>query len=147
MAVQNPPEGYRTVTANIIVDGADGVIEFLGKVFEGRERVRMPAPDGKVAHAEVEIGDSVVMVADASEQFPVFPASVHLYLDGVDDAYSRALEAGATSIMEPADQFYGDRSAVVVDPFGNQWSIATHVEDVSEEEMDSRMTAIGQPDS
>jgi len=142
MPVKTPPDGYRSVTPMIIVEGAAGLIQFLESVFGAKERLRMPMPDGKVGHAELEIGDSVVMVADATPEFPAAGCSVHLYIPDVDAAYKKAVEAGATSTMEPADQFYGDRSAVVRDAYGNQWSLATHIEDVSHAETMRRMSAM-----
>lgn len=142
MAPRTPPEGYSTVTPNIIVEGAGRCIEFVAAAFGGQERMRVPMPDGRIAHAEVQIGDSVIMLSDPQPGFPATPAVLLLYLPDVDNVYQRALSAGATSQMEPADQFYGDRSATVQDPFGNRWSIATHIEDVSDEEMMKRMAAM-----
>ncbi len=138
MAVKPIPDGYHTVTPYLIVEGADELLEFAKEAFGAEETVRMPKPDGSVAHAEVRIGDSVVMLGDAGEPWPPMPAAIHLYVDDCDTAYRRALEAGATSVQEPADQFYGDRSAGVRDPVGNVWWLATHVEDLSEEEIAKR---------
>jgi PhnB protein len=138
--VEPVPEGYQTVTPYLIVEGADGLIDFLKQAFGAEQRgPRMVAADGSIGHAEVRIGDSIVMVADANEQFPAKPGLLHLYLPDCDATYQRALEAGATSTQEPTDQFYGDRSAAVTDPSGNTWWISTHVEDVSEDEMAKRV--------
>jgi PhnB protein len=140
MAVKPIPDEYHSVTPYLLVEGADTLIEFLKKTFGAEETVRMPAPGGKVGHAEVRIGDSIVMLADAStsEAGQPMPAMVMVYVEDADKTYQRALEAGATSLREPADQFYGDRSAGALDSFGNHWWIHTHVEDVSPEEMARR---------
>lgn len=138
MPVKPIPDGYHTVTPYLFVQGADKLLDFMKHAFAAEETVRMPRADGSVGHAEVRIGDSVVMMGEASEQFPSMPGSIHLYVDDCDATYGRALEAGATSVQEPANQFYGDRSAGVQDLIGNFWWIATHVEDVPEEEMAKR---------
>lgn len=140
MAVKPKPEGYHSVTPYLVVDGADTLIEFVKQAFGAEETVRMGTPDGKVGHAEVRIGDSIVMLADASasEQGRPMPGMIHLYVEDTDKVYRRAIEAGGTSLREPADQFYGDRSGGVRDPVGNQWWIATHVEDVPPDEMAKR---------
>jgi uncharacterized glyoxalase superfamily protein PhnB len=140
MAVKPIPEGYHSVTPYLLVDDAQGLIEFVKSVFGAEETLRMPAPGGKVGHAEVRIGDSLVMLADAaaSETGKPFPAMVMVYVEDTDKTYRRALEAGAASLREPADQFYGDRSSAVRDRFGNDWWIHTHVEDVPPEEMAKR---------
>jgi uncharacterized glyoxalase superfamily protein PhnB len=135
----NPiPEGYRSVTPYLIVEGAAALLDFVASAFAADERLRMPQADGSIGHAEVAIGDSVVMLADAGSEWPPMPAFIHLYVDDCDATYARALEAGGTSVREPADQFYGDRSATVRDPMGNMWGIATHVEDILEDEMAKR---------
>jgi PhnB protein len=139
MAVNPVPEGYRTVTPYLVVDGATNVLDFVKQAFGAEEKFRMDGPDGKVGHAEVQIGDSIVMVGDAGAENPAMPAMIHLYVDDCDATYERALAAGATSEREPTDQFYGDRSAGVRDSAGNLWWIATHVEDVPEEEMAKRI--------
>jgi uncharacterized glyoxalase superfamily protein PhnB len=140
MAVKHIPDGYHAVTPYLVVEGADRLIEFMKDVFGATERMRMPGPNGVVGHAEMEIGDSVVMLADSAsaDNNIVMPAMINLYVEDCDGAYKKALAAGATSDREPSDQFYGDRNAGVVDPFGNRWFIATHVEDVSPEEMQRR---------
>lgn len=114
------------------------VIDFTVKVFGAKEFERMTKPDGRVMHAEVEIGGSVVMVSDTSESSKAMPGMLYVYVDDVDAAYARAIAAGATSIMEPADQFYGDRHGGVRDFAGNQWWIATHKEEVSPDELQRR---------
>lgn len=139
MAVKPIPEGYRTVTPYLVVDGADRLIAFLKDAFGAEERFRMPTPDGKIGHAEVRIGDSVVMMGDASAgEMDPMPAMIHLYVEDVDASYRSALDAGASTVREVADQFYGDRSGGVKDPVGNVWWLATHVEDVSPEEVARR---------
>ena len=141
MAVKPVPEGYGAVTPYLVVHDAPAFVAFLERAFGGRERMRMADDDGTIRHGEVVIGDSRVMLADASDQFPAVPAMLHLYVQNADSVYRRALEAGAESIMEPTDQLYGDRMAGVKDGFGNQWWIATHIEDVSVEEAKRRQAA------
>jgi uncharacterized glyoxalase superfamily protein PhnB len=140
MAVKKIPDGYHTVTPYLMVEGASTVLEFAKQVFGAEETVMMPSPDGKIGHAEFRIGDSIVMLADAStsDQGAVMPGVLLLYLDDVDKSYAAALEAGATSLREPADQFYGDRTAGVKDATGNHWWLSTHVEDIPPEEMAKR---------
>jgi PhnB protein len=146
MATKPIPEGYRTVTPYLSVDGAGQAIEYYKKAFGAKERVRMDAPDGKVGHAELEIGDSLVMLADVFPQSSTkspkelggTTASVFMYVDDVDAVVKRAVDEGATVTMEVADQFWGDRFGSITDPFGHSWSIATHVEDVSPDEMAKR---------
>lgn len=134
------PDGYHTVTPYLKVEGVAELIDFLKRAFEAVETERLPGPDGKVGHAEVRIGDSVVMMGEAGDGNPM-PAMIYLYVSDTDAAYKRALEAGATSLMEPADQFYGDRNGGVQDPFGNIWWVATRKEDVSAEELRRRAEA------
>jgi PhnB protein len=141
MVVKPIPEGYHSVTPYLIVKGANELLDFVKQGFGAEQRFRMDRPDGSVGHAEVTIGDSVVMLAEASEQWPVMPGSIHLYVEDCDDAYRRAIEAGAMSLQEPENQFYGDRSGGVRDPFGNVWWIVTHVEDVPEDELARRAEA------
>ena len=146
MAVKPIPEGYRTVTPYLAVDDAAEAIEYYKKAFGAKERVRMETPDEKIGHAELEIGDSLVMLSDpipeATTRTPKelggTSASVFLYVEDVDAVVKRAVDAGATVTMEVADQFWGDRFGSVQDPFGHSWSIATHVEDVPPEEMAER---------
>jgi uncharacterized glyoxalase superfamily protein PhnB len=137
--VPNPvPAGYATVTPYLCVADADKLIEFLKQAFDAQLLFKMDGPGGRIMHAEMTIGDSRIMLAQPAPGQETH-AMIHLYLPDTDAVYARALAAGATSVREPADQFYGDRSAGVRDPFGNQWYIATHIEDVSPEEMDRRM--------
>jgi len=141
MAVKPIPEGYRTFTPYFVVEGASDFIEFLKKAFGAQEMFRFPAPGGKIGHAEVRLGDSMVMLADSSTEYPPSRVSSYLYVPDVDATYKKALAAGGQSNREPANQFYGDRVAAVKDRWGNTWSIGTHVEDVSPEEMERRMKA------
>ena len=149
MATQPIPEGYHTATPYLAVDDAAEAIEYYTKAFGAKERVRMATPDGKVGHAELEIGDSLVMLSDpfpqASTKTPSelggTSVSVFMYVEDVDAVVKQAVGAGATVTMEVADQFWGDRFGSVKDPFGHLWSIATHVEDVPPEEMAERAKA------
>lgn len=143
MSVQWKPERYHSVTPYLIVENAAGLIEFLKQAFEAEELMRMAQPDGGIMHAEVRLGDATIMLADATDQYPPTPAFLYLYVEDTDAVYHKALAAGATAIREPTDEFYGDRTAAVRDAFGNQWGIATHVEDVSPEEMERRMQELG----
>lgn len=143
MAVKPVPDGYHSVTPYLVVAGASRIIEFAKQAFDARELVRMPGPNNTIGHAEIRIGDSVVMMADAGATHPARPATLMLYVPNVDEVYRRALKAGGRSEREPTDQFYGDRSAGVSDPAGNQWWIATHVEDVTPEELQRRAAAAG----
>ena len=139
-SVKPIPEGYHTVTPYILVQGADKLIDFIKKAFDAKETERYSMSDGSIGHAEVRIGDSVLMVSDAQgEEYKPMAAGIHLYVEDCDVTYKHALEAGATSVSEPQDQFYGDRSAGVNDQFGNKWWIATHKEDLSKEEIAKRM--------
>jgi PhnB protein len=140
MAVKPIPEGYPTVVPYLVVDGAEGLIEFATKAFGAKERMRMPGPGGAIGHAELEIGDSLVMLSDAStaDNNRTFTAMLHLYVEDCDAAYQAALDAGGKTEREPATQFYGDRSAAVWDAYGNLWFMSTHVEDVPPEEMEKR---------
>jgi PhnB protein len=149
MAVKPVPEGYHTVTPYLAVDDAAEAIEYYKKAFGAKERVRMDAPGGRIGHAELEIGDSLVMLSDPLPQASAKPpkelggttASIFMYVEDVDAVVKRAVDAGATIEMEVADQFWGDRFGTVADPFGHLWSIATHVEDVPPEEMAERAKA------
>jgi PhnB protein len=146
---QAVPEGYHTITPYLEVDDAEAAIDFYGRAFGARERTRMQGPDGKIAHAELEIGDSVVMLSDPFPQFVTknpkelggTSVGIFMYVENVDDLFQRAVDAGASSTMEPQDQFWGDRYASVTDPYGHAWQIATHVEDVPPEEMAERAKA------
>jgi PhnB protein len=142
MTVNFKPVGFHTITPFLLVKNASNLIDFMKQVFEAEEVERYSNEDGSIMHAVLQIGDSRVMLSDANEQFPERTAMLHLYLPDVDTVYQRALSTGATSLREPVDEFYGDRSAGVLDSFGNQWWLATHVEDVSEEELQRRMEAM-----
>ena len=145
--VRKIPEGYGCITPYLVIEGAERVVRFLRQVFGAAERFPpMRRPDGTIMHAEMRIGDSVVMLAEASAEYHPMPTCFYLYVEDVDGTYRRALQAGALSLTEPKDQFYGDRSAGVQDPAGNCWWIATHKEDVSSEEMERRFRAsLSQP--
>ncbi len=141
MAVKPIPDGYHTVTPYLIVEGASSLIEFLKEAFDAQETECVVQPDGTIMHAEVTIGDSVVMLSDAMGERKPMPTSIYLYVNDADATYQRALQAGGTSMMEPANLFYGDRHGSVKDPAGNYWSIATHIEDVPREELAKRAEA------
>jgi PhnB protein len=140
------PDGYPRVSPYLTVDGAGAAIAFYREVLGASERMRLTQPDGRVGHAELDIGDSVVMLADefpergisGPKSFGGTPVTISVYVEDVDRVFARALAAGATSLRAVADQFYGDRTAQFEDPFGHRWSIATHVEDVSPEEISRR---------
>ena len=146
MAVKPIPDGYHTATPYLTLDDAAAAIAYYEKAFGAKERVRMDTPDGKVGHAELEIGDSLVMLSDefpqgstrSPKELGGTSAGVFMYVEDVDAVVKRAVDAGATVTMEVADQFWGDRFGSIRDPFGHSWSIATHVEDVSPEEMEKR---------
>jgi PhnB protein len=143
------PDGYPRVTPYLIVDGAGAAIDFYSSVLGATERVRMRAPDGKVGHAELEIGDSVIMLADESPDMGVrapksiggTPVTLHVYVEDADSVFDRAIQAGATELRAVENQFYGDRSGQFEDPFGHRWNVATHVEDVPPDEMAKRAEA------
>jgi uncharacterized glyoxalase superfamily protein PhnB len=141
MAVKPVPDGYHTVTPYLTVEAAARLIEFLKQAFDAVETERMTRPDGTIGHAEVRIGDSVVMLSDAMGEWKPIPSAIYLYVRDADATYYRALEAGAVSVMKPADQFYGDRQGGVKDPAGNSWWIATRIEDVPAPEMKRRAEA------
>jgi PhnB protein len=130
-----------TVTPYLTVQGAAKLIDFLKQAFEAKEIHCMTRPDGVIGHAEVRIGDSVVMMSEACGEWKPMPAMLYLYVEDMDAVYQRALEKGATSLREPMDQFYGDRSGGVQDPCGNHWHIATHKEDIPPEELARRAEA------
>jgi PhnB protein len=156
-AKPNPiPDTYRRVTPCLVVQGAAKALDFYAEVFGATERMRFAGPGGTVAHAEIQIGDSVVIVEDEDPQrgtsappaggLPGTPAFQFIYVEDVDDVVARAVELGATLQRPPEDQFYGDRDGHIVDPFGHGWTVASHVEDVGPEEMMRRMAALyGQP--
>jgi PhnB protein len=146
------PDAYRRVTPCLVVQGGAKALEFYAEVFGATERMRFPGPGGTVAHAEMQIGDSVVIVEDevpeqGSKAPPPggvagSPFSLFIYVEDVDAVIARAVELGATLKRPPQDQFYGDRDGYVVDPFGHGWTVATHVEDVAPEEMARRMAGL-----
>lgn len=143
------PDRYRRVTPALVVDGAAKALEFYAEVYGATERMRVPGPDGTIAHAEIEIGDSVVMVEDASPHMGTkappagglegSPAALFIYVEDVDAVMDLATKLGATQERPAQNQFYGDRDGHIVDPFGHRWTVATHVEDVPPEEMMRRM--------
>ena len=149
--VNKKPAGYHTVTPYLVVDDGARAIEFYKKAFGATETVRMAGPDGKIGHAEFKIGDSFVMLSDemmgnrSAKALGGSPVGIFLYVDDVDAVFKQAVDAGGTSEMPPADMFLGDRFGRLTDPFGHKWSLATHIEDVSPEEMKKRMqTAMSQ---
>lgn len=151
MATVKPiPDGYPRVIPYLMVDDANAAIEFYKNIFGATERMRMPGPDDMVMHAEVAIGDSLVMLADVTPDMGPStpsaiggtPVTIMVYVEDVDDVYRRAIEAGASEDRPLEDQFYGDRSGSFVDPFGHKWHVASHVEDVAEDEMQRRMEAM-----
>jgi PhnB protein len=145
--IQPIPQGYHTATPYLTIKDCSKAIDFYKKAFDAEEKVRMNGDDGKVMHAEIKIGDSVLMMTDENlqwnhkgpEQFGGSPISILLYVKNVDEFYEKAIKAGATSVRPVKDEFYGDRMGTLKDPFGFTWSIGTHVEDVSPEEMQKRI--------
>ena len=143
------PEGYHNVTPYLFVRSAASAIDFYKNVFGATEVMRMAGPNGKIMHAELRIGDSIVMLADENPQTGVmspqtiggFSAGLHLYVENVDAVIQKAIDSGAKLLRPIKNQFYGDRSGSLLDPFGHMWSVATHIEDVSPEEMRKRATA------
>lgn len=154
MAVKPIPDGFHTVTPYLIVKGAAAAIDFYKKAFGAEERFRCPMPDGRIGHAEIRIGNSHVMLAD---EFPEMgakspqtlggtPFGICLYVLDSDASFQRAVSAGATVERPIADQFYGDRSGSVIDPYGHKWTISTHKRDVSMEEIERAMKQMGEKD-
>ena len=139
--VKPVPDGYHTVTPVLMVDGAANLIDFAKEAFGAKEKERFTDPSGRIVHAEITIGDSVVQLSDAAGEWKPVQVPLLLYVSDTDAAYRRAIRAGATSLREPMDAFYGDRTAGVKDAFGNSWWIATHQEDVSREELERRAEA------
>jgi PhnB protein len=141
------PDGYPRLNPYLIVDGAEKAIEFYQAVFGAKERMRLDAPGGKIGHAELEIGGSLIMLADEFPQMDAFapakfggsPISLQIYVEDVDAVVGRAVAAGARLLRPVQNQFYGDRSATIEDPFGHRWHVATHVEDVAVDEIARRM--------
>lgn len=148
--VNHIPEGYHAVTPYLVIKGAAAAIEFYKKVFAATEVMRMPQADGRIGHAELKIGDSHIMMADefperdirGPQAFGDSPVSLMVYVEDVDSVFKKALASGAKMKKPVEDQFYGDRSGTLTDPFGHQWTISTHTEDVSPEEMQKRMAAL-----
>lgn len=141
------PEGYHAVTPYLCVNGAADAIEFYKKAFGATELMRFGAPGGKIGHAEIKIGDSHIMLADEHPEMDFHgpqsiggsPVHLHLYVEDVDSTFQQAISAGGEEVRPVKDQFYGDRSGTLKDPFGHIWHLSTHVEDVSPEEMEARM--------
>jgi PhnB protein len=146
MAVKPVPDGYHSLTTYFVVDDGRAAIDFYKRAFGATARGVMDAPDGKVAHAELQIGDSVLMLSDPMDQGATKPpkelggctGGVFLYVEDVDATYQQAIDAGATATMPPEDMFWGDRFGTLTDPFGQVWSLATHTEDLSPEEVAER---------
>jgi len=153
MATKPIPDGYHTATPYLIIKNATKAIEFYKQAFGAKETMRFPGPDGKIGHAEIRVGDSAIMMADefpekgvrSPESFGGSPVMILLYVEDVDAVTARAIAAGAKSVRPVQDQFYGDRSGTIADPFGHVWTISTHKEDVSPEEMQRRMAAQPKP--
>lgn len=150
MSVKPKPDGYHTATPYLIIQGAAKAIEFYKQAFGATELMRLDGPDGKIGHAEIKIGDSPIMLADEHPEMGYrgpqslggTPVSLMLYVEGVDAMVAQAVALGATLQRPIQNQFYGDRSGTLTDPFGHVWTIATHVEDVSPEEINVRMEAM-----
>jgi len=138
MKVKPIPEGYHTITPYLAVHKVSKTIDFLKQAFAAEEVMRHTMPDGRVMNAAIRIGNSMVMMGERPADQKAWPAMLYLYVEECDAVYRQAIEAGGKSIMEPIDQFYGDRSGAVEDPSGNQWWIATHIEDMSDEELMER---------
>jgi PhnB protein len=147
MAVKPIPDGYRTVTPYLVVSNAAAAIDFYKRAFGAKEIMRMDTPQGKIAHAEIKIGDSMIMLGDempgtgarSPESLGGTCTGIFLYVPNVDSVFKQAESAGAKALMPPVNMFWGDRYGKLTDPFGHQWSLATHVEDVAPEEMGKRM--------
>jgi PhnB protein len=143
------PDDYPRVTPYLIVDDGGGAIDFYCSVLGATERMRMPAPDGRIGHAELQLGDSMIMLADENAQMDVrgpraiggTPVSLHVYVEDSDAVFERAVQAGGKALQAVEDRFYGDRSGQFEDPFGHRWNVSTHVEDVPPEEMSKRAAA------
>jgi PhnB protein len=149
MSAKSIPDNYPIITPYLIIDGASAAIDFYRQVFGATERMRMAMPGGRIGHAELMFGTSLVMLADefpdmdirGPRKFGGSPVTIHLYVEDVDAIFARALAAGAKEQRAVATQFYGDRSGTLVDPWGHVWSVATHVEDVAPDELQRRMGA------
>lgn len=142
-AVKPVPEGFHSVNPYLIVSDADALHKFMGAAFGAVDNLVMRRPDGSVGHAQVIIGDSMVEFAQAGEQWKPMVCALHLYVPDTDTIYKKALQAGGSSLFEPVDMFYGERSGGVIDPAGNHWYIATHTEDLTLEELQKRAAAQG----
>lgn len=138
MAVKPIPDGYHSVQPYLVVKGADKLIEFMKQAFGATENHKITGPDGKIGHAEMQVGDSRIMLGEARKEWTPMPTGIYLYGEDADAVFKKAIEAGGESIMPVANQFYGDRHGGVRDPAGNLWWISTRVEDVSEEDMKRR---------
>jgi PhnB protein len=138
MQVQPIPPGFHTITPYLMAKDATRLIDFLKTALDAEVKHLSKAPDGLLLHATLQIGNSMLMLTDARPQWPAQPTGIYLYVPDVDESYQRAIKAGAESINEPRNEFYGDRMGGVKDPSGNSWWIATHIEDVSEGEMQQR---------
>lgn len=147
MSVKPIPDGMRTVTPHLVCEGAADAIEFYKKAFDAVDNGRMPTPDGKIMHAQIRIGDSAVMLVDAFPEMGALgpkglkgsPVTIHLYVEDADKVFNQAVAAGATIRMPLSDMFWGDRYGMLEDPFGHRWSIATHKEDLTPEQMQAKM--------
>jgi PhnB protein len=146
------PDDYPRISAYLTVDGAAAAITFYGEVLGAAERGRMAGPDGKIGHAELTLGDSLIMLSDPYPEMGVrgpkdiggTPVTLSVYVDDVDDVFARAIKAGATELRPVQNQFYGDRSGQFLDPFGHRWSVASRIENLSPEEMQQRASAMGE---
>ena len=144
------PDGYHSATPYLIIDGAARAIDYYKRAFGAKELMRVPAPNDRIGHAEIKIGDSVIMLADehpemdarSPKHYGGSPISIMVYLEDVDKQFKQAIAAGGTAVRPVTDQFYGDRSGTLKDPFGHSWHLSTHKEDVSMEEMNRRMAAM-----
>jgi PhnB protein len=153
MSVKPIPDGYHSVTPYLIVDGASAAIDFYKAAFGATERLRVPGPSNRIGHAELDIGDSVIMLADAHPEMDIHgpqkfggsPVSITLYVPDVDAVIAKAVAGGAILKRPVADQFYGDRTGGIKDPFGHHWHISTHIEDVSPAELNRRMEQLKKP--
>ena len=153
MAAKPIPDGYQSVIPYLIVSGAAKALDYYQKAFGAKERMRLLMPGGRIGHAEIEIGDCVVMLADEFPEMGVkspttiggTPVGICIYVENVDAVFQRAIAVGGKQEKPLQNQFYGDRSGTVIDPFGHKWTVATHIEDVSEEEISRRMAAMKPP--
>jgi PhnB protein len=150
-AVKAIPDNYPRVTAYLAIDGASDAIEFYKTVFGAQERFRMPQPDGTIGHAEIQLGDSVIMMSDAFPEMGIVdpkklggtPVTLSVYVEDADATFGNAIKAGAKQLQPVQDKFYGDRAGQFEDPWGHRWNVMTHVEDISPEEMEKRAEAFG----